>query len=139
MRNVNRVELIGNLGADPEVRYTQSGQAVCNFRMATNERWNNKQGNAQSRTEWHRIVVWGKQAEACGQYLSKGRQVRVEGRLQTNKWKAADGSDRYTVQIVAHRVDFLSPPPKAQTEQEVVPSAEVDPTLEAEAAQVFGE
>ncbi len=79
--SVNKVILIGRLGKDPEIRYTPSGQPVANFTLATNEVWNDKQGQRQERTEWHRIVVWGKQAEHCGQYLAKGRQVYIEGRL----------------------------------------------------------
>jgi single-strand DNA-binding protein len=82
MASVNKVILIGNLGRDPELRYTQEGQGVANFTLATNERWRDKSGNNQERTEWHRIVVWGKQAENCAQYLQKGRRVYVEGRLQ---------------------------------------------------------
>ncbi len=83
---VNKAILIGHLGADPEVRFTPSGQAVANFRMATSEAWTDKSGQRQERTEWHRIVVWGKQAELCGKYLKKGRQCYVEGRLQTREW-----------------------------------------------------
>ena len=84
--SVNKVTLVGRLGADPEVRYTASGTAVGNFSLATSEVWNDKEGQRQERTEWHRIVVWGKLAEIVGEYLGKGRQVYVEGRLQTRKW-----------------------------------------------------
>ena len=86
MAGLNKVMLIGNLGKDPEVRYTPSGQAVANFNIATNESWTDKAGQKQERTEWHRIVVWGKAAELCGEYLSKGRQVYIEGKLQTREW-----------------------------------------------------
>lgn len=104
---VNKVILIGRLGSDPEVRYTSAGGAVANFNMATNESWTDKSGQKQERTEWHRIVVWGKLAELCGQYLSKGRQAFVEGRLQTRDWADKDGVKRYTTEIVAQTVQFL--------------------------------
>jgi single-strand DNA-binding protein len=108
---VNKVILIGNLGKDPEVRYTPGGQAVANFTIATNENWTDKQGQKQERTEWHRIVVWGKPAELCGEYLSKGRQVYVEGRLQTREWTNKEGVKQYTTEVVANPVGgvvFLS-------------------------------
>jgi single-strand DNA-binding protein len=107
MASVNKAFLIGNLGADPEVRYTANGGAVANFRIATTEVWNNKEGQRQERTEWHRIVVWGKQAEHCGEYLRKGRPVHVEGRIQTREWEDKDKNKRYTTEIVADRVTFL--------------------------------
>ena len=105
---VNKVILVGNLGRDPEVRYTPGGQAVANFTIATNESWNDKAGQKQERTEWHRIVAWGKQAELCGEYLSKGRQVYVEGRLQTREWTNKEGVKQYTTEVVANQVVFLS-------------------------------
>ncbi len=105
--SVNKVILIGRLGADPEVRYTPSGTPVANFRIATSENWTDKQGQKQERTEWHRIVVWSKLAELCGEYLSKGRQVYVEGRLQTRQWDDRDGNKRYTTEIQAQQVTFL--------------------------------
>jgi single-strand DNA-binding protein len=104
---VNKVILIGNLGRDPEVRFTPSGQAVANFTIATNDSWTDKQGQKQERTEWHRIVVWGKLAEICGEYLSKGRQAYVEGRLQTREWTDKEGKKNYTTEIVAQTVQFL--------------------------------
>jgi single-strand DNA-binding protein len=107
MASVNRVTLIGNLGRDPELRYTKDGQGVANFTVATNERWRDKQGSTQERTEWHRIVVWGKQGENCAQYLQKGRSVYVEGRLQTRDWEDKDGNKRQTTEIVAQSVQFL--------------------------------
>jgi single-strand DNA-binding protein len=107
MAGVNKVILIGNLGADPEVRYTPSGQAVANFRIATSESWNDKQGQKQERTEWHRIVAWAKLAELCGEYLAKGRQVYVEGKLQTRQWDDRDGNKRYSTEIVATQITFL--------------------------------
>jgi single-strand DNA-binding protein len=106
MASVNKVILIGNLGKDPEVRYTQGGAAVANFSVATNEKWT-KDGQTQEKTEWHRIVVWGKTAENCGQYLKKGRSVYIEGRLQTRKWTDKEGRDQYTTEIVAQFVQFL--------------------------------
>ena len=102
--SVNKVILIGNLGRDPEVRYTPSGQAVANFTVATNEAWTDKAGQKQERAEWHRVVVWGKTAENCGEYLSKGRQVYVEGSLRTRKWQDKQGNERYTTEIVANPV-----------------------------------
>ena len=104
---VNRVILIGNLGKDPEVRFTPSGQPVANFTIATNESWTDKQGQKQERTEWHRIVVWGKMAELCGQYLSKGRQCFIEGKLQTREWTDKEGKKNYTTEVVAQNVQFL--------------------------------
>ena len=104
---VNKVILVGRLGRDPELRYTQGGQPVANFTLATSERWKGKDGNSQERTEWHRIVVWGKTAENCAQYLQKGRQVYVEGRLQTRDWEDKDGHKRQTTEIVALTVQFL--------------------------------
>lgn len=107
MAGVNRVTLVGNLGADPELRYTQSGQAVCDLRLATNRRWTDRDGKARDETEWHRVVCWGKQAESCTEYLGKGSQVYVEGRLQTRKWEDRDGQQRYTTEVVAQAVQFL--------------------------------
>ncbi|MBI4403353.1 MAG: single-stranded DNA-binding protein [Deltaproteobacteria bacterium] len=108
--SVNKVILIGRLGADPEVRYTSSGGAVANFNLATNESWNDKNGQKQERTEWHKIVVWGKLGELCGQYLSKGRQAFVEGRLQTKDWTDKEGNKRYTTEVIAQSVQFLGGP-----------------------------
>jgi single-strand DNA-binding protein len=105
---VNKVILVGNLGRDPEVRYTPGGQAVANFTIATNDNWTDKSGQKQERTEWHRIVAWGKTAELCGEYLSKGRQVYVEGRLQTREWTNKEGAKQYTTEVVANQVVFLS-------------------------------
>ena len=104
---VNKVILIGNLGKDPEVRFTPSGQAVANFNIATNESWMDKSGQKQERTEWHKIVVWGKLGELCGEYLSKGRQCYIEGRLQTREWTDKEGKKNYTTEIVAQNVQFL--------------------------------
>src|SRR4051812_15717279 len=109
---VNKVILIGNLGADPEVRFTQGGQAVANFRIATTDSWKDKNGQQQERTEWHRIVVWGKLAELCGEYLKKGRQCYVEGRLQTREWTNKDGQKQWTTEVVAQQVTFLGGRPE---------------------------
>jgi single-strand DNA-binding protein len=105
--SVNKVILLGRLGQDPELKYTPGGAAVCNFSMATTEAWTDKQGQKQEKTEWHRIVVWGKLAELCNQYLGKGRQAFVEGRLQTRSWEDKDGSKRYTTEIMANTVQFI--------------------------------
>jgi single-strand DNA-binding protein len=106
---VNRVILVGNLGKDPEVRYTSGGQAVATLRIATSRSWTDKaSGQRKEETEWHDVEVWGKQAEQCGEYLSKGRQVYVEGRLKTDKWQdKQSGQDRYRVKVVAETVRFL--------------------------------
>ncbi|GIW44171.1 MAG: hypothetical protein KatS3mg077_1453 [Candidatus Binatia bacterium] len=104
---VNKVILIGNLGRDPEVRFTPNGQAVARFSVATTEKWRDQQGQLQERTEWHNVVVWGKQAEACGQYLAKGRQVYVEGRLQTRSYDDKDGVKRQITEVIAQTVRFL--------------------------------
>ncbi|MCO6439848.1 MAG: single-stranded DNA-binding protein [Nitrococcus mobilis] len=107
-RGVNKVILIGNLGADPEVRYSPSGSAVTNARLATTDVWRDRQsGEQQERTEWHRIVFFGRLAEIAGEYLRKGSKVYIEGRLQTRKWQAQDGQDRYTTEIVASEMQML--------------------------------
>jgi single-strand DNA-binding protein len=104
---VNKAILVGHLGADPDMRYTPSGQGVCELRIATSESWNDKNGQRQERTEWHRIVVWGKRAEVCSKYLSKGRQVYVEGRIQTRSFDDKEGHKRYVTEIIASDVQFL--------------------------------
>ncbi|MFP6780791.1 MAG: single-stranded DNA-binding protein [Gammaproteobacteria bacterium] len=107
-RGVNKVMLIGNLGADPEVRYTAGGAAVANVTLATAESWRDKEsGEQQERTEWHKIVFFSRLAEIVGEYLKKGSQVYVEGRLQTRKWQDRDGNDRYTTEIVANEMQML--------------------------------
>ena len=108
MASVNKVILVGNLGADPEIRYLPSGDAVCNIRIATTDRVRDKaSGEYKDYTEWHRIVFFGKLAETAGQYLKKGRQVYVEGRIRTNKWQDKDGNERYTTEIVANEMKML--------------------------------
>ena len=104
---VNKVILIGNLGANPEMRMTQGGQAVANLRIATSERWTDKSGQKQESTEWHRVVLFGKQAEVVGQYLTKGRQIYIEGRIQTRTWQDQAGQKRYTTEIVAQNFQFI--------------------------------
>jgi single-strand DNA-binding protein len=106
---VNKVILIGNLGADPEMRYTQSGTAVATLRLATNRKWKDKDGNQQDETEWHRVIVWAQSAEYCSNYLSKGSKIYVEGRLQTRKWQDQNGNDKYTTEIIANTVQNLTP------------------------------
>ena len=106
---INKVILIGNLGADPEIRYTQSGTPVVNFRIATTERWKDQNGQQQEQTEWHNIVAWRRLAEICGEYLSKGSRVYIEGKLQTRKWQDQNGNDRYSTEIVANEMKMLSP------------------------------
>jgi single-strand DNA-binding protein len=104
---VNKVILIGNLGKDPELRYTPGGQAVATFPLATTERWSDKNGQRQDRTEWHNIVVWGKLAELVNQYLKKGRSAYIEGRITTRSWDDRDGVKKYRTEIVANQVQFL--------------------------------
>lgn len=104
---VNKVILVGFLGRDPEVRYTKSGQAVASFSLATSEKWTGKDGNKEEKTEWHRIVAWGKLGEICGEYLSKGKQIYIEGRLQTREWEDNDGNKKQTTEIVANNMTML--------------------------------
>ena len=103
---MNRAIIVGNLGGDPEVRYTPSGTAVANFTVATTERYTKKDGEKQEQTEWHRIVAWGKLAEICGEYLNKGSKVAVAGRIQTREWEDKDGNKRWTTEIIANDVEF---------------------------------
>lgn len=107
MSGVNKVILVGHLGNDPEIRYTQGGTQVGNFRLATTERWVSKGGEKSERTEWHNIVVWGKLAEICSQYLGKGKQVYIEGRLQTRQWQDKDGNNRYTTEVNCQNMVML--------------------------------
>ena len=106
---VNKVILIGNLGRDPELRYTQSGIPVATLNVATSWRRKGQDGQLQEQTEWHRVVAWQKLAELCNEYLSKGSKIYVEGRLQTRKWQDQNGNDRYTTEVVAQEIKFLSP------------------------------
>jgi len=105
--SLNKVLIIGNLGKDPEVRFTPGGRAVARFPVATSEVWSDQEGQRQERTEWHNVVVWGKQAETCGQYLSKGRQVFLEGSIRSRQYDDKDGNKRYITEVIAQRVQFL--------------------------------
>lgn len=109
MRGVNKVILIGNLGRDPEIRYTTSGQAVANFTLATTEVRTNKDSKKQEFTEWHRIVAWARLAEICGEYLSKGKRVYIEGGLRTRSWEDKEGRKRQTTEVFARNMQILSP------------------------------
>lgn len=119
---LNKVQIIGRLGADPEVKYTQGNRAVCNLNVATKEVFKDKAGQRQERTEWHRVTVWGEQAEHCSKYLSKGRSVYVEGRLQTRSYEK-DGQKHYATDIVAERVQFLDGKPHGDRQEKVPPPA----------------
>jgi len=107
MSGVNKVIIVGRLGQNPELKYTPSGVAVCNMSIATSEKWKDKQGQMQEKTEWHRVIVWSKQAEHCSNYLQKGSQAYVEGRLETRKWTDKEGNEKYTTEIIANTVQFL--------------------------------
>ena len=108
MASLNKVMIIGNLGKDPEVRYTTSGAAVASFSVATTEKFKNKSGEWEEKTEWHNVTLWSRLAEIAGEYLSKGKTVYIEGRLQTRKWQDKDGKDRYTTEIVGEKMQMLS-------------------------------
>ncbi len=112
--SLNKAMLIGHLGAKPEIKYTPSGTAVCELRIATSEKYTDKSGEKVEKTEWHRVVVWDKLAENCAKYLDKGRSVYAEGKIQTRKWQDKEGQDRYTTEIVAHDVKFLGAAPGGQ-------------------------
>ena len=107
MASVNRVILIGNLGKDPDLRYTPSGQPVAKFPIATSERWKDKDGQFQQRTDWHNIVAWGRQAEICKEYLKKGSPVYIEGRIQSRSYDDKDGNRKYITEIIANRIQML--------------------------------
>jgi len=107
MSGVNKVIILGRLGADPEVKNVSANSTVARLSVATSENWTDREGKKQERTEWHRVVVWGKLAEICGKYLTKGRQVYVEGRLQTRSWEDPQGQKRYSTEIVANTVQFI--------------------------------
>jgi single-strand DNA-binding protein len=133
---INKVILIGNLGQNPEVKHSASGQAICNLSVATNEAWTDKNGQKQEKTEWHRLVVFGKLAELCGQYLTKGRQIYVEGKLQTRSWQDKENQTRYTTEVVAQQIQFLGGNAGAgagqgQARQEYTPPASNGPAYNA--------
>lgn len=131
MSGINKVILVGNLGADPELRYTANGTAVSKFRIATSESFTDKQGVKQERTEWHRITAWGKLAEICGQYLNKGKMVYIEGKIRSDTWEQ-DGVKRYSYEIVADTMRMLSAGngkgAEAPADAPVHAPAEVDPS-----------
>ena len=106
---VNKVIILGRLGVDPEVKYTDNGSVVCNFSLATSEKWTDKDGQKKESTEWHRVVVWGKQGENCMEFLKKGSQVYLEGKIKTREWENKEGNKVYTTEIIANNVRFLSP------------------------------
>lgn len=116
MSGVNKAIIVGRLGTDPEVKTVSSGQTVCRLSVATSENWTDRDGQKQERTEWHRVVVWGRMAEVCGQHLAKGRQVYVEGRLQTRSWEDQQGVKKYTTEIVATTVQFLGATDRNQSQ-----------------------
>lgn len=118
MSGINKVIIIGRLGADPEVRQVSSGNSVATLSVATSEKWTDRDGQAQERTEWHRVIAWGKLADICGKFLAKGRQVYVEGRLQTRQWEDSQGQKRYTTEIVANTVQFLGGQQGARAESQ---------------------
>jgi single-strand DNA-binding protein len=129
MASVNKVILLGNLGRDPEVRFTQGGTPVANFTMATTDRWSDPSGEKKEKTEWHRIVVWGKQAEIAGEYLKKGRPVFVEGSLQTREWTDREGNKRYTTEVRAQRLQLLGRPDDRGVSAGAAPAEELaEPT-----------
>lgn len=125
---VNKVVLIGNLGADPDMSYTQSGTAKATIRLATTERWT-KDGEKKEKTEWHRIIVWGRLAEVCGEYLAKGRQAYFEGKLQTREWEDKDGNKRWTTEVVAFSMQMLGTRGGSGGGQEVGSEPEPDDSI----------
>ena len=127
MAGVNKAILLGRLGADPEIRYTSNGTAVANFRIATSERWNNPNGEKEERTEWHRIVAFGKLGEICGEYLAKGKQVYIEGRLQTRTWEDKDKNQRTTTEIIATVMQMLGSAGGGKTSDKEEPSSAEEP------------
>lgn len=127
-RGVNKVILVGNLGADPEVRYTGSGTAIANLRIATSERWRDRESNElQERTEWHRVVMFARLAEIAQEYLKKGQQVYIEGRIQTRKWQDQQGSDRYSTEVVANEMQMLGRRDDLPHDTETPPPARREP------------
>ena len=137
-RGINKVILIGHLGQDPEVKYMPSGQAVCNVTLATTESWTDKNsGEKVEKTEWHRVVFFRRLAEIAGEYLRKGSQVYLEGRLQTRKWQDQSGNDRYTTEIVANDMQMLGSKGSTATMQEAPPSPEMQQTSSGSSSDEF--
>lgn len=120
--SVNKVILVGRLGKEPEMRYTTSGDAVCNFSVATSENWKDKNGEKQEKVDWHNLVAYKKLAEICGQYLKKGSQVYVDGKLTTRKWQDKDGKDRYTTEVIINEMRMLGGGEKSEQRQESKPA-----------------
>lgn len=133
--SVNKAILVGRLGADPEKLVTGGGKTVTKFNVATSEVWRDSSGQKQERTEWHKVIVWGQQAETCAEYLAKGRQVYIEGRIQTRQWDDKEGNKRYTTEIIAQRVQFLGSKSDGPGKSFETTSADVDvnstPSLDA--------
>ena len=138
MSGINKVILVGRLGADPEKKQTQTGQTVTRLNLATSESWVNREGERQEKTEWHRIVIWGKLAETCAQHLSKGRQIYVEGRLQTRSWETEKGDKRFSTEVVANQVLFLaaSAPKSAETTKSPNESYSTEETFDTKEADL---
>ncbi len=132
---INKVILVGNLGADPEIRYTQSGTAVATFSVATTERWKGQDGEMQENTEWHRIVAWSRLAEICGEYLRKGSRVYIEGKLQTRTWEDQGGNKRYTTEVVTREMKMLSARPS--DERGGPPPSYGEPSMSPEREESF--
>lgn len=134
MASVNKVILIGNLGADPELRYTPAGRGVVNFRMATTRNWTTKDGEKREETEWHRIVAWDKLAEICGEYLKKGSPVYIEGRIQTRSWEDQSGTKRWSTEIVAGEMKMLGSRQSSETQgsSSTPPPDDLPSTFEAD-------
>ncbi len=124
---LNKVILIGRLGADPEIRYTPSGAEVATFRMATNETWTNKNGEKEERTEWHRVVAWRNLAKICGEYLNKGRLVYIEGKIRTRSWEDRDGNKRYTTEVEATDMKMLGGTGEPQERKAKEPDSDYAP------------
>lgn len=132
-RGINKVILIGNLGQDPEVKYMPSGDAVANISIATSESWKDKQtGENVEKTEWHRVVFFKRLAEIAGEYLKKGSKIYIEGKLQTRKWQAQDGSDRYSTEIVARDLQMLDGASKATSNNKPASNSQSEPELESD-------
>ncbi len=129
---VNKVILIGNLGVEPKIRYTQRGVPVASFSIATTERWKAQNGQVQEQTEWHRIVAWKRLAEICGEYLTKGSRVYVEGKLQTRKWQDQGGNDRYATEIVAREMKMLTPKREGGAEKNFENNPGAPPMIDAD-------
>jgi single-strand DNA-binding protein len=131
MSGVNKVILVGNLGSDPALRYTPTGTPVCNFNIATTEKFTSKSGEKESRTEWHRIVAWARLAEICNEYLKKGKQVYIEGRLQTRSWEDQNGNKKFTTEVIANNMVMLGRAGEATADapaQEFPPEESAAPT-----------